>query len=48
MNNGIEIWMDKLNTVELARDGKTAKIGGGALSKGVTDTLWAAGKQTGK
>lgn len=46
MKNGIQIWMDKLNTVTVSKDGKTAKIGGGTLSKAVTDTLWAAGKQT--
>ncbi|KAJ5217451.1 6-hydroxy-D-nicotine oxidase [Penicillium chermesinum] len=46
MKNGIEIWLNKLNTVELAKDGKTATIGGGTLSKTVTDTLWKAGKQT--
>lgn len=47
MNHGIEIWLNKLNTVEIAKNGKVATIGGGTLSKGVTDTLWKAGKQTG-
>lgn len=46
MKNGINIWMTKLNSVEIAKDGKTAKIGGGALAHKVTNTLWAAGKQT--
>ncbi|KAI1084318.1 FAD binding domain protein [Whalleya microplaca] len=46
MQGGIQIWMDDLNTVEIADDGKSAKIGGGTLSKTITDTLWAAGKQT--
>ncbi|KAM3427267.1 hypothetical protein NHJ13734_009045 [Beauveria thailandica] len=46
MKNGIEIWLNKLNTIELANDRETATIGGGALSKMVTDTLWQAGKQT--
>ncbi|XDG06196.1 hypothetical protein ABKA04_005811 [Annulohypoxylon sp. FPYF3050] len=46
MQGGIEIWMNALNTVEIAADGKSAKIGGGTLSKTVTDSLWAAGKQT--
>ncbi|KAJ3498505.1 hypothetical protein NLG97_g1072 [Lecanicillium saksenae] len=46
MKNGIEIWLNKLNTIELANDRNTATIGGGALSKMVTDALWQAGKQT--
>lgn len=46
--NGIGIWMDGLRSVEIAQDGLTATIGGGALSKDVTDTLWAAEKQTGQ
>ncbi|KAI0122400.1 FAD binding domain protein [Daldinia grandis] len=46
MQDGIEIWMNQLNNIEISDDGLTAKIGGGALSKSVTDTLWAAGKQT--
>ncbi|XXH05698.1 glutathione S- transferase, nitrogen catabolite repression regulator [Hypoxylon texense] len=46
MHGGIQIWMNKLNTVEIAEDGKSARIGGGALSKKVTDALWAVGKQT--
>ncbi|KAI0383382.1 FAD binding domain-containing protein [Hypomontagnella monticulosa] len=46
MTSGIEIYLAKLNTVEIAADGKTAKIGGGILSKNLTDALWAAGKQT--
>lgn len=48
MNNGIEINLKKLNSVTVAADGKTATIGGGALSKTVVDVLWAAGKQTGR
>ncbi len=48
MNYGIEINLKKLNSVTIADDGKTAKIGGGALSKTVVDDLWAAGKQTGE
>lgn len=48
MEFGIEISIHKLNSVEVAKDGKTAKIGGGAMSKTVIDELWAAGKQTGK
>lgn len=48
MQRGIEIWMNQLNDIEVAPDGKSATVGGGALSKHITDTLWAAGKQTGK
>jgi hypothetical protein len=47
MNHGIEIYLNQLNKVEVAADGKTATIGGGTQSKKVTDTLWAANKQTG-
>lgn len=48
MDSGIEIYLSQLSGVEVAADGKTAKIGGGTGSKLVTDTLWKAGKQTGK
>lgn len=47
MDHGIEIYLNQLNTVEVAADGKTVTIGGGTRSKEVTDTLWAANKQTG-
>ncbi|KJK77249.1 hypothetical protein H634G_06987 [Metarhizium anisopliae BRIP 53293] len=47
MKSGVEIYLDQLNTIEVAEDGQTATIGGGALSKHVTDALWDAGKQTG-
>ncbi|KAF4996415.1 hypothetical protein FDECE_12451 [Fusarium decemcellulare] len=46
MDHGIEIYLNQLNSVTIAADGKTVKIGGGTVSKKVTDTLWAAGKQT--
>lgn len=46
MKYGVEIYLDQLNSVEVAKDGKTAKIGGGTMSKAVTDKLWAASKQT--
>lgn len=46
MDHGIEIYLNQLSSVEIAEDGQTAKIGGGTMSKVVTDTLWAAGKQT--
>ncbi|KAI1391575.1 FAD binding domain protein [Hypoxylon trugodes] len=45
MKNGIEIWLNQLDTIEIADDGTTAKIGGGVLVKSIIDTLWAAGKQ---
>lgn len=46
MQGGIEIWLNKLSGVDVSADGKTARVGGGTLSKKVTDDLWAAGKQT--
>jgi len=48
MDSGIEIFLDKLSSVEVSKDGKTAKIGGGTGSKKVTHDLWNAGKQTGE
>ena len=48
LDDGVGIWMNQLKSVEIAEDGSTVTIGGGALSKNVTDILWAAGKQTGK
>ena len=48
MDFGIEIYLEQLNTIEIARDGNTAKIGGGVNSKAMVDALWLAGKQTGK
>lgn len=46
MDHGIEIYMRQLSSVEISKDGKTAKIGGGTISKDVTDQLWEAGKQS--
>ncbi|KAI1155314.1 FAD binding domain protein [Nemania diffusa] len=46
LHSGIEICLNQLSGVEIAQDGTTAKIGGGTLSKTVTDSLWAQGKQT--
>ncbi|KAI0404550.1 hypothetical protein F4802DRAFT_566389 [Xylaria palmicola] len=46
VEDGIEIWMNELNSVDITDDGSTVTIGAGALSKKVTDTLWASGKQT--
>lgn len=48
MEYGIQIWMRQLRAISIAKDGRSATFGGGVLSKNVTDTLWAAGKQTGK
>ncbi|KAL2864978.1 putative FAD-dependent oxygenase [Aspergillus lucknowensis] len=46
MDSGVGISLGKLSSVKIAGDGNTATIGGGTFSKTVTDTLWAAGKQT--
>lgn len=46
MDSGIAISLAPLSSVEVAADGRTATIGGGTMSKTVTDELWAAGKQT--
>ncbi|KAJ5087692.1 hypothetical protein N7456_011308 [Penicillium angulare] len=46
VNNGIQIWLNQLNSISIAEDGLTATIGGGALSKHITETLWAENKQT--
>lgn len=46
LDRGIEIWMRRLNTIDIAKNGKTVRLGGGLLVKEVTDALWAKGKQT--
>ena len=48
MTHGIEISLSQLSSVEVAEDGKTAKFGGGTISKTVTDELWKVDKQAGK
>jgi hypothetical protein len=48
MDYGIQIYLPQLNTISVAKDGKSAKIGGGVNSKELTDALWDAGKQTGR
>ena len=48
MDYGIEIYLPQLNSVSIKKNGKSATIGGGINSKNLVDTLWAAGKQTGK
>ncbi|KAK4169994.1 hypothetical protein QBC43DRAFT_340517 [Cladorrhinum sp. PSN259] len=45
MTWGIAINIRKLNSVTIAPNGQTAKVGGGTNSKLLIDTLWAAGKQ---
>lgn len=44
--SGIQIWLNHLNSVSVANDGKTATIGGGALARHIIDSLWDKGKQT--
>ncbi|KAL8369781.1 hypothetical protein RB595_000221 [Gaeumannomyces hyphopodioides] len=46
MDHGIEIDIRSLNSVEIAADGNTARVGGGVRSKELIDALWAADKQT--
>ncbi|KAJ6187299.1 hypothetical protein N7519_002207 [Penicillium mononematosum] len=46
MDHGVGISMSQLSSVQIAEDGNTATMGGGTMSKTVTDELWAAGKQT--
>ena len=48
MGGGIEIWLQQLNSVDIASDGKTARFGGGILNKEAKEALWAAGKQAGE
>jgi AICAR transformylase/IMP cyclohydrolase PurH len=48
MTNGMEIYLSQLNSIEIAADGQTVKIGGGVISRNLTDALWAANKQTGE
>jgi hypothetical protein len=48
MTHGIEIFLNQLSSIAIANDGQTATIGGGVISKNLTDALWAAGKQTGE
>ncbi|KAF3016549.1 hypothetical protein E8E14_012363 [Neopestalotiopsis sp. 37M] len=46
MTNGMEIYLSQLNSIEIAANGQTVKIGGGVISRNLTDALWAASKQT--
>lgn len=47
VQHGIEIWLDKLDSISIADDGNTATFGGGVKSGMVIDALWEVGKQTG-
>ena len=46
VQHGIGINMRNLNRIELAKDGKTAKIGGGIVTKKLMHELWEIGKIT--
>lgn len=46
MDYGIQIYLGQLNSLEIAKDGKTVAVGGGINSHNLTEALWAAGKQT--
>ncbi|KAL4737143.1 hypothetical protein BDV11DRAFT_206979 [Aspergillus similis] len=46
IDNGIEIWMHKLNSVQIAEDGKTVTVGGGIKSAELIPALFAHGKYT--
>ncbi|KAF3030379.1 hypothetical protein E8E12_000586 [Didymella heteroderae] len=45
MDYGIAINLVQLNSLKIAKGGKTATVGGGINSHNLTETLWAAGKQ---
>ncbi|KIM94075.1 hypothetical protein OIDMADRAFT_136488 [Oidiodendron maius Zn] len=46
LQQGINIYMRKMNSTTIAADGRSATFGGGILGLEVRDALWAAGKQT--
>jgi hypothetical protein len=48
MEYGIEIYLPQLDSLSIAKDGKSVTVGGGINVKNMTDALLAAGKQTGK
>lgn len=48
VQNGIQISLTKLDSVEISETGTTATFGGGILTKKAIETLWNAGKQTGR
>lgn len=45
MDYGIAINLVQLNSLKVAKDGKTMTVGGGINSHNLTEALWAAGKQ---
>ncbi|KAL4787938.1 hypothetical protein BJX76DRAFT_345229 [Aspergillus varians] len=46
LDHGIEIWMHKLDFVEIAEDGESATFGGGIKSVDLIPALFKQGKQT--
>ncbi|KAL2829220.1 hypothetical protein BDW59DRAFT_170621 [Aspergillus cavernicola] len=46
MDHGMEIWLHKLNSLVISKDGKTATFGGGITSADVIKLLWEDGKET--
>ena len=46
VKHGIGINMRSMNSIELAKDGKTATIGGGIVTKKLTHELWDMDKIT--
>ena len=46
VKHGVGINMRSMNSVDVAKDGKSATIGGGIVTKQLTDTLWEKGKLT--
>ena len=46
VKHGVGINMRNLNSIELAKDGKTATIGGGIVTKKLMHELWEMGKIT--
>jgi FAD/FMN-containing dehydrogenase len=48
VHHGIEIWLSKLDDIEIAEDGKTALLGGGVYIKKVIDALALKKKVTGE
>ncbi|KAL2837840.1 hypothetical protein BJY01DRAFT_237701 [Aspergillus pseudoustus] len=46
MQDGIQIWLRNLNSIEISEDGRTATVGGGVRSFELMQTLFEKGKQT--
>lgn len=47
VKDGIRISLRNLNSIEISPDGQSVTLGGGVLTKEVTDALWDKNKQTG-